>query len=130
MSIDKTINSICHQLDFAFRLQSPKAGLQFVISLFGFPIKISVHSTDESIESPKQLLPDEDAQAILENSLLCATAAFVMALDELLLDHHGGLNRQNRESGQADLDDLWAVIYQLRCCFAHGILRPRWGIVA
>ena len=113
--------------------------LSFSIKLWHFldehPIDKETYDIDLTIEDPgsRICLPRnefqtyKDLQLAAENNISICFGGAAITLWEAIREH-SGLVSGKLKPNNSRTDNLAALSYMLRCCFAHGTARPVWSI--
>lgn len=105
------INSLINNFELAIRLRA-RPGV--VKTLFSNDMRIL--ELGNEIQLPGRDLPDALSREIAQNLIPSATRSLILGLVDF------------RDELEKSSPDLWAVVYMLRCCYAHGVFTPTWKI--
>jgi hypothetical protein len=107
------INAALDGLAFSYRLYY-NFGVSKCKELFSEDLTVEV-----GVRLKGVVLSEERARELLHNKIMAAVDSLVLIIDEALLDAFEQRDETN---------DLWVVIYMLRCAFAHGPCSPKWKV--
>jgi len=114
--------------------------LSFAIKLWHFldvhPIEKGNFDIDLTLEDPgsrvnlkhNEFDTYQDLQIAAENNISICFGSAAITLWEAIREH-SGLSNHNLNPNGSRRENLAALSYMIRCCFAHGTAQPTWSIL-